>query len=47
MSAYTDDRPYSLDLVSAVGILLTNIQPGDLSALGIGTTTGDLHQQDV
>lgn len=27
MGAYTDDRPYSLDLVSAVSALITNIRP--------------------
>ena len=34
MSAYTDDRPYSIDLVSAVSVFFTKSSSGDLIRSG-------------
>jgi len=46
MSAYTDDHPYSLDLVSAVSVFLVWIWLRDLIlVLGTGATTGGAHGQ--
>ena len=46
MSACTDDRPYSLDLVNAVSVFLLRVWLRDLIlVLGAGSTTGGIHGQ--
>lgn len=46
MSAYADDRPYSLDLISSVSFFLVWIWLRDLIlVLGTGATTGSAHGQ--
>lgn len=48
MSAYTDDRPYSLDLVGAVGVFFAQTRLLVLMfVLGIGATTGRVYRQDA
>jgi hypothetical protein len=47
MGAYTDDRPYSLDLVSAVSTPFTNLRLRTSLVLEIGATTGNIYRKDA
>ena len=47
MSAYTDDRPYSIDLVGAVGDSPLGSGCKVSFTPGTGGTTGCVHRQDA